>query len=148
MDEDDGIFWPERDWGDDEQVTDPVPLVLISSRDGRGDPPEVGNRSASWRTLAAKATAAGWTCSVTYALAWTADAYGKTTGTIKAAAHHTHSVVVRLQRGAERAYCAWHCKVKDDPSAAVPAAGWKFQHGAFMHQFRLLNATEFKGALT
>lgn len=149
---DEGVFpeiaYPERDWGDDEDVPDPVPLVLVSSREGRGDPVEVPNRGAAWRAVVKKATAGGWTCAVTYALAWTADVYGKTTGTVKTVARHTHSVAVRLQRGAERAYCVWYRIVKDDPTAAVPVDKWSFEFGIFKSEMRTMGATEFKARLT
>ncbi len=32
------IVIPPRDWGDDEEPAELPPLVLVSSRDGRGDP--------------------------------------------------------------------------------------------------------------
>lgn len=118
---------PPRDWGDDEPVAELPPLVLVSSRDGKGDPgPVVSNRSAAWRGLSKRAEKAGWTVSVTYALAWKADrVFG--TGRVAKAAHHVHTVALRLVRGAERAWAIWRA---ESTMPDVPAAGWSFSVAA------------------
>lgn len=139
----DGIFWPERDWGDDEAAPELPPLVLVSSNDGRGDPVEVPGRNASWRSVVKLASKLGWTCRVTYALAWSADAYWMN-GNVRKAAHHMHSIAVRMTRGAERACAVWS---RQTLMPELPMDGWKFQFGMFRSEYRSLTSTEFKGAL-
>lgn len=139
----DDIEYPERDWGDGEVAPELPPLVLVSSRDGRGDPVEVPNRCAAWRSLVKKATGLGWTCRVTYALAWSADAHWMN-GNVRKAAHHLHSIAVRMTRGAERAVAVWW---RETALPDLPLDEWKFQFGMFGHEYRSLASTAFKGAL-
>lgn len=136
---------PARKWKTDEVVPEPVPLVLVSSRDGRGDPPEAGNRSAAWRSVARSAERSGWTVTVTYALAWIADRYFLN-GNLAKAAHHVHSVALRLARGTARGAAVWWVE-SDKPE--VPAAGWSFDTGRYRGgPPGSLNLTEFKAGLT
>lgn len=137
------VQFPERDWGDDEPAPAPVPYVLVSSRDGRGDPTEVPNRNAAWRSVVKAATAAGWTASVTYALAWTADRF-YLNGKVAKQAHHTHSIAVRLRRGAQWVVGVWW---GETTMPDLPVKGWSFQFGMVRGQLRSLGATEFKAAL-
>lgn len=138
------IVIPARDWGDDEAAPELPPLVLVSSRDGQGDPAGVNNRSAGWRSVVKTVTALGWTVRVTYALAWRADAYWLK-GTLRKAAHHVHSVAVRMARGTERAVAIWSAETA---TPGVPASGWSFDFGMFSHDRKPLTTTQFKGALT
>lgn len=138
------IEYPERVWGDEELAPALPPLVLVSSRDGRGDPVEVPNRNAAWRSMVSKATAGGWECRVTYALAWLADRfYGN--GNIAKAAHHVHSVAVRMTRGAERAVAVWW---RETTLPDLPLDEWAGKLYMFGHERRPLGAREFKARLT
>src|SRR5262245_54206126 len=102
-----------------------TPYVLVSSRDGRGEPDGISARSASWRAVQRKAEAAGWTVRLTYALAWIADQFHRN-GNLAKAAHHVHSIALRMARGAERAIAIWHgISLMPDP----PDKGWKFDLG-------------------
>lgn len=135
---------PKRRWKDDEPAPTPVPYVIVSSRDGYGDPAQVDNRSAAWRSIARRAAAAGWTVTVTYALAWTADRF-YLNGNLAKAAHHVHSVALRLARGAVRGYGSWWV---ESQSPEVPAAGWSFDAGRFVGgPPAALNLTQFREAL-
>lgn len=140
----DTITFPARDWGDTEQAPAPVPLVLVSSRDGRGDPVEVPGKSAAWRGVAKKATAAGWEARITYALAWTADRY-YLNGNLAKAAHHTHSVAVRLTRRDAKAFGVW---TRDTTLPDVPLAGWSWLHGFATGVAGKLGLEPFKGVVS
>ena len=121
------IVIPPRDWGDDDEAPEVKPYVIVSSRDGRGDPGEtISNRSAAWRGISKRAEKAGWTVTVTYALAWTADQVFST-GRVKKAAHHVHTVALRLVRGGVGAWAIWRAEsiIPD-----VPAIGWSFSVAA------------------
>jgi hypothetical protein len=137
------IQFPERDWGDEETEPVPVPYVLVSSHDGQGDPVAVPARNAAWRSVARAATAAGWAVTTTYALAWSADRY-YLNGHLAKAAHHVHSVAVRLSRGAERAVAVWR---GETVMPELPLSGWSFQFGMIRGDLRKLGATAFKGAI-
>jgi hypothetical protein len=118
---------PARDWGDDEEPAELPPLVLVSSRDGRGDPGEpISNRSAAWRGLSKRAAKAGWTVTVTYALAWKAEVVFST-GRVKKGAHHVHTIALRLVRDGVRAWAIWRAESR---MPDVPAAGWSFSVAA------------------
>jgi hypothetical protein len=118
---------PKRKWKDDEPAPAPIPYVLVSSRDGRGDPPEAGNRSAAWRSITRGAEKLGWAVTVTYALAWIADRYFLN-GNLAKAAHHVHSVALRVARGTARGVAVW-CVESDTPD--VPVAGWSYDFGRY-----------------
>lgn len=121
----DEIVMPTRVWGDEELAPAVVPLVLVSSREGRGEPGGVSARSASWRAMTRKAEAAGWSVRLTYALAWIADQFYQN-GKLAKAAHHVHSIALRMTRGHERACAVWHgASLMPDP----PAKGWVFDLG-------------------
>lgn len=118
---------PPRDWGDDDDVPKVKPLVLVSSRDGQGDPGDVvSNRSAAWRGLSKRAGKAGWTVSVTYALAWKAEVV-HSTGRVKKGAHHVHTVALRLIRDGVRAWAIWRA---ESIMPGVPGSGWSFSVAA------------------
>lgn len=118
----DEITFPTRKWGDEEPLPPVVPLVLVSSREGCGEPAGVSARSASWRAVQRKAEAAGWTVRLTYALAWLADQF-YLNGNLAKAAHHVHSIALRMTRRDERAVAIWHGQsLMPEP----PAKGWKF----------------------
>jgi hypothetical protein len=75
--------------------------------------------------VARKAEAAGWTVRLTYALAWLADHF-YLNGKLAKAAHHVHSIALRMSRGVERAVAIWHGEsLMPDP----PAGGWTFDLG-------------------
>lgn len=136
---------PKRDWGDDEREPAPAPYVIVSSRQGRGDPAEVPNRSAAWRSVARRAVAAGWSVTITYALAWTADRY-YLNGNLAKAAHHVHSVALRIARGAVRGFGVWQV---ESTLPEVPASGWSFDSGRITGgPPASLNLTGFREALT
>ena len=118
---------PARKWTDDEPAPPAATYVIVNSRDGRGDPPEADNRSAAWRAVARRAQSLGWTVTITYALAWTADRYFLN-GNLAKAAHHVHSVAVRVVRGAVRGVGVW---LVDSATPDVPAGGWSFDSGIF-----------------
>lgn len=115
------IVIPPRDWGDDEAA--PVEAtVIVSSRDGHGDPGAdlVGNRRAAWRGLARRAAGAGWAVRVTYALAHLPDQfYGN--GNLQKAAHYVHTVAVRLARRGSRAAAVWR---REYVAATIPPDEW------------------------
>jgi hypothetical protein len=110
---------------DPDEVEEAPPLVLVSSRDGVGDPgvDVVSNRSAAWRGLADKAGQLGWTASFTYALAWRAAKIAST-GRITRAAHLVHTIALRLVRGTQRAFAVWSAESK--VPGVIPASGWSF----------------------
>ena len=142
---DDLYVMPERKWKTDEVTPEPVPFIIVSSRDGVGDPPGAGNRSAAWRSVRKAAERNGWTVTVTYALAWTADRYFLN-GNLAKAAHHVHSVALRVVRGVARGAAVW-CVESSTPE--VPAAGWSFDMGRYRGgPPGSLNLTEFKAGLT
>jgi hypothetical protein len=142
---DDLYVMPKRKWKEDEPEPAPIPYVLVSSREGRGDPGEVGNRSAAWRSVRRAAERAGWTVTVTYALAWSADRF-YLNGNLAKAAHHVHSVALRVARGAVRGFGVWWV---ESPTPEVPAGGWSFDSGRMRGgPPATLNLTQFKGALT
>lgn len=117
------IVIPPRDWGDaDEAAPVVVAEVLISSRDGYGDPgPEaVDNRRAAWRGIARRAAAAGWAVRVTYALAHMPDQF-YLHGGLKKAAHYVHTIAVRLARGGARAAVVWR---REYVALTIPPDGW------------------------
>lgn len=135
---------PKRTWGDEATAPEPVPYVIVCSRDGRGDPAEVLNKSAAWRSVRRKAEAAGWTAVITYALAWTADRY-YLNGKLDKAAHHVHSVALRLVRGPVRAIGVW---LVESAMPDVPASGWSFESGLTRGgPPGALNLTAFREAL-
>lgn len=119
------IVIPPRDWGDDEDAAPVGALILVSSRDGRGDPVEVPARVAAWRGLSKRAEKAGWSVSVTYALAWWPDRH-YLNGNLKKGAHHVHSVAIRLARGAERAFAVWS---RETLPPDLPLDEWSFSVG-------------------
>lgn len=135
---------PPRKWKTAEPDPPAVTYVIVSSRDGRGDPPEVSNRSAAWRAVKRAAEKAGWTVTVTYALAWTADRFFLN-GNLAKAAHHVHSIALRVARGAMRGYGSWWV---ESASPEVPAAGWSFDSGRLRGgPPASLNLTQFREAL-
>ena len=107
------------------EVDEVPPLILVSSRDGQGDPGAdvVSNRSAAWRGLGARAEKAGWTVTTTYALAWK-QARVFSTGRVAKAAHLVHSIALRLVRGTERAFAIWTAESKTP--TGIPGTGWSF----------------------
>ena len=100
------------------------PLILASSRDGRGDPgvDVISNRSAAWRGISTRAQAAGWTATITYAMAWRADRMFST-GRVAKAAHLVHTVALRLVRAGVTAFAVWSAESK---SPEPPGTGWSF----------------------
>jgi hypothetical protein len=115
------ITYPVRTWGNEEPAPPVVPLVLVSSRDGRGEPAGVLARSASWRAMRARAEASDWTVGLTYALAWINDQH-YLNGKLAKAAHHVHSIALRMTRGVERALAVWHGhSLMPEP----PGKGWR-----------------------
>lgn len=102
------IVIPPRDWGDDEPAPAVIPTVIVSSRDGYGDPGAaiVANRRAPWRGLAVRAAKAGWTVRTTYALAHVPDTY-YLNGNLRKHAHYVHTIALRLVKGAARAAAVW-----------------------------------------
>lgn len=135
---------PARKWKTDEPEPPAVTFVIVDSRAGKGDPPDVGNRSAAWRSVKRAAEKAGWAVTVTYALAWTADRF-YLNGNLAKAAHHVHSVALRLVRGAVRGVGVW---VVESSTPDVPPAGWKFDMGRYRSGRPVsLNLTEFKAGL-
>lgn len=135
---------PKRKWRDDEPAPPVVPYVIVSSRDGRGDPPEVAARSAAWRSVKRNAEKLGWTVTVTYALAWLGDRYFLN-GNLAKAAHHVHSVALRLVRDGVRGVGVWFV---ESAAPEVPAAGWAFDFGRFRGGSAVsLNLTQFREAL-
>ena len=82
-------------------VSAPGIKIIVSSRDDGPMP-----RVAGAETLAAKATAHGWTARVTYAVADVPDRYFDN-GNLAKPAHRVASVVVRLRRDPDRGWAAW-----------------------------------------
>jgi hypothetical protein len=138
------IVIPPRDWGDDEPEPAVVPVVIVSSRDGRGDPGAglVDNRRAAWRGLAVRAAKAGWAVRVTYALAHVPDTHWGHGG-LRKAAHYVHSVALRLARGAERALAIWRRETVDE---RVPPDEWKNDCAAV--GWRFMGVREWTLAIT
>lgn len=138
------IQFPERDWGDEAPAPEVVPYVLVSSNDGHGDPAVVGARNAGWRAVRRAAEAAGWTVRTTYALAWIADRY-YLNGKIAKAAHHVHSIALRMARDGQRAVAVWR---RETVMPDVPVNEWSFDFGMVRGQLGSLKSTQFKAALT
>jgi hypothetical protein len=124
---------PARDWGDDEPAPPVTALVLVSSRDHVGDPgPEVvPNKTAPWRNLAVRASKAGWSVELTYALAWYPDQH-HLNGKLRKAAHHVHTIALRCRRPDGFAFAVWSVEAHLPP---VPGSGWSFSVGCIRGLF-------------
>lgn len=120
------IVMPARKWGNDEEVADAAPVVLISSRDGEPVPVVVGAPSR----LAKAAEAGGWTVQQTYALASVPLQYFKN-GNVKRHSHLLASIAVRFQRApAERGWAVWTLAV--DTTGDIGPRGWRFASPAML----------------
>lgn len=102
---------PARKWGDEDEAPAAPPVVLVSSRDGAEVP-----RVAGAARLAKLAESHGWTVRLTYALAEVPERF-YLNGRLAKAAHRLASVVVRMVRGADRGWAAWH---------GEDGAAWRF----------------------
>lgn len=116
------IVIPPRDWGDDDEAPSDPPTVIVSSREGHGDPGAayVGARSAPWRGLAVKLGKLGWTVRTTYALAWVPDAHWQHAG-LRKAGHYAHTIALRLSRAGVRAVAVWRRETVDQ---GMPGDKW------------------------
>lgn len=106
-----------RRWGPAATVTPPIPLVLVSSRDGHPVPHVAGAAR-----LARLAEAHGWVVEQTYALALVPERRYDN-GNVAKAAHRRASVVVRLRRGTARGYGMW------DHEGGGEGPGWRYSAG-------------------
>jgi hypothetical protein len=120
------IVIPPRDWGDDDDDGAPARVViLVSSRDGKGDPGPalVPTRCAPWRNMVGRAVKAGWSgARLTYALADLDDQYYKN-GNLKKAGHYVHTIALRC---GPATFAVWRVE-HDEPTP--PGEGWSFSTG-------------------
>jgi hypothetical protein len=91
-----------------------LPVIVVSSRDNAPVP-----RVAGAISLERLAAAHGWAVEQTYSCCEEPDRFFAN-GRLAKAAHTLHAVAVRMVRGRDRAWAAWHCEGE---------GGWRYTYG-------------------